>query len=233
MEEEFRKFLKKSGRSSSAVERCVRFVKDYQSYLKESREVTDINKSSPEDLEAYVSWKEESVGSKVKTYLWAIRYYYAFIGDEAMHRLSGEMRQERIEQKPFKIKDFRGIDSAHVRELADFGIRDVSQMLDAASTKKKREELSKKTGVPLDSILEIVKLSDLARVPGIKGVRARLYFDAGIDTLDKLADFDSRELRKLLVDFVESTGFDGIAALPKEIEYSIAKAKKLPRILQL
>lgn len=233
MEEEFRRFLKKSGRSPSAIDRCIRFVREYESYLKKNREGVDLDKSDPEDLEAFVAWGEESLGTKIKTYLWAIRYYYEFRGDVAMRRLSGELRQQRIERKPFKIKEFRGLDPAHVKKLEDVGIRDVVQMLEAGSTDKKRRDISKKTGVPSDSILEIVKLADLARVPGIKGVRTRLYYDAGIDTLDKLADSESKELRKLLVDFVESTGFDGIAALPKEIEYSIAKAKKLPRILQL
>ncbi len=233
MEREFRQFLKKSGRSPSAVDRCIRFVKEYEGYLKKNREGVDLDSSGPHDLEAYILWGEEKLGSKIKTHLWAIRYYYEFIGDEAMNRLASELRQQRIERKPFRIRDFRGIDPVHVKKLEGVGIQNVKQLLEAGSTDEKRRDLSKKTDVPLDSILEMVKLSDLARVPGIKGIRARLYYDAGIDTLDKLADSDPEELRSILVDFVDRTGFDGIAALPKEIEYSIDKARQLPRILKL
>ncbi|MDH5596160.1 MAG: DUF4332 domain-containing protein, partial [Candidatus Bathyarchaeota archaeon] len=80
--------------------------------------------------------------------------------------------------------------------------------------------------------LEFVKLSDLARILGIKGIRARLYFDAGVDTVEKMAEWNPKELRGMLIEFVERTGFDGIATLPKEAEFSVKKAKRLPRIVE-
>jgi hypothetical protein len=36
----------------------------------------------------------------------------------------------------------------------------------------------------------------------------------------------------MLIGFVEKTGFEGIAPLPKEAEFTIAEAKKLPRIVE-
>jgi hypothetical protein len=35
-----------------------------------------------------------------------------------------------------------------------------------------------------------------------------------------------------MIDFVERTGFDGIAPLPKEAEYTIESARKLPKIIE-
>lgn len=59
----------------------------------------------------------------------------------------------------------------------------------------------------MERILEYLKLSDLSRLGGLKGVRARLYYDSGVDTLDKLSSWDPEELRPMLIDFVRRTGF--------------------------
>jgi predicted RecB family nuclease len=50
--------------------------------------------------------------------------------------------------------------------------------------------LATQTGIPVEVVLELVKLSDLARLPGVKGIRARLYYDAGVDTVENLASFE-------------------------------------------
>ena len=105
-------------------------------------------------------------------------------------------------------------------------------MLEAGRTPQDRLALVEKTGVPLDVILEYVKLSDLARVPGTKGIRARLYHDAGVDTLEKMAGWDPVELRAMVISFVEQTGFDGIAPLPKEAASAVATAKRLPKLVE-
>ena len=83
-----------------------------------------------------------------------------------------------------------------------------------------------------DVILELVKLSDLARIPGVKGVRARLYCDAGVDTMEKMAEWRPEELRQMVDEFVERTGFEGIAPLPAEARFTVAQAKRLPKIVE-
>jgi hypothetical protein len=80
--------------------------------------------------------------------------------------------------------------------------------------------------------LEFVKLSDLARVQGLKNIRARLYYDAGVDTIEKLAACDPSELRELLIRFIEDSGFDGIAPTPKEARSAVKQARKLPIIVE-
>jgi len=77
-----------------------------------------------------------------------------------------------------------------------------------------------------------VKLADLSRIKGVKNVRARLYYDAGIDTVEKMARWNPEELRAHLIEFVKRTGFNGMAPLPKEARYTVETAKKLPRIIE-
>jgi hypothetical protein len=62
-------------------------------------------------------------------------------------------------------------------------------------------------------------------------VRARLYHEASLDTLDKMAAIEPEELRQKLVVFVEHTGFDGIPPTPKEVANTVAMASHLPRIV--
>ena len=65
----------------------------------------------------------------------------------------------------------------------------------------------------------------------MKGIRARLYCDAGVDPVEKLASWDPQELREMLIKIVEETGFDGIAPLPKEVRNTVESARVIERIV--
>jgi hypothetical protein len=78
-----------------------------------------------------------------------------------------------------------------------------------------------------------VKLADLARIPGVKGTRARLYFEAGIDSVEKIASLEPEEIRELVVDYVDQSGFEGVPTLAKEAVYTVEKARKLPKMVDL
>jgi hypothetical protein len=228
----FGQFLKRGGRSPNATARCIRCVGEFEGYLQEHRGGKGLQEAGPEDLEAFVAWIEETPKGSAKTYLWALGYYYECISDEAMRNLAGALRQERIERTPLSLQKFRGVNPDYVDRLAAAGIKNVVQMLEAGQTSSDRQALVEKAGVPIDAILELVKLSDLARVPGMKGIRARLYHDAGVDTIEKLAGWEPEDLRTMLAEFVEETGFEGIAPLPKEVAFSVATARRLPRIVE-
>jgi len=133
---------------------------------------------------------------------------------------------------PLKLKEFRGVNVADLTKLEKAGIRNANQMIEAGQTSTKRNELSVKTGVPVATILELVKLSDLTRIQGVKGIRARLYYGAGVDTMEKMAKWNPEELRAYLVEFVKKTGFKGIAPLPKEVKFTVETARRLPRIVE-
>ena len=105
-------------------------------------------------------------------------------------------------------------------------------MLEFGKTKSQKKDLSEKTGIDKKSILELVKLSDLARIPGLKKIRARLYFDAGLDTVEKIAQYETEELIHVLKDFIQTTGFKGIAPVSKEAASSISTARFILKIIE-
>jgi hypothetical protein len=160
--------------------------------------------------------------------------YFRFAGNEPLARLAGQIREQGIAKtrRPFKLRDFRGVDPQDVARLENIGVVTVDDMLAAGKTLPDRQQLSARTGVAPEAILELVKLSDISRVGAIKSVRARLYYDAGLDTPDKFARWEPEALRQMLVQWVEDTGFDGIAPLPKEIRNAIATARELPPMIQ-
>ena len=114
-----------------------------------------------------------------------------------------------------------------IEKLNRNGIKTVRQILEIGYTKEGRDKLSKITNIPVASILELVKLSDLARIPGVKKVRARLYYEAGLDTLEKIAVCDTEELRKIPAEYIKKTSFKGIPPTTKEAEHTVTMAKYL------
>ena len=132
----------------------------------------------------------------------------------------------------FKLSNFRGVQPEFITALEAQHIKNTDQLLRAGRTRHQRSSLARMTGIPEDAILELVKLSDLARLPGVKGIRARLYYDSGIDSVEKMASWEPEPLRIMVTNYVEKTGFDGTPPLPKEVSSTIANAKKLPKIVE-
>jgi hypothetical protein len=231
-EEEFRAFLKRGGRSKSAIARCIRFVKDFEHYLELNTDYKVLHEADAEALEGFINWIEKDPKASANTHLWALRYYFEFSNNEDLHYRAGIFREERIQRTAFPLRKFRDVNPEDIEKLEAVGIKNIDQMLKKGRTPGNRKELSQKTGVSQEAILELVKLSDLARIPGIKGIRARLYVDAGVDTVEKLAACDPKAFREMIVEFVERTGFDGIPTLAAEARFSVEKAKNLPKIVE-
>lgn len=233
-EDAFRKFLKQGGRKPHTVDGVVKIVRRYEAYLQKYADGKNIDQTTPEDLERYLDWFEKEENTPTNRQLWGIRYYYRFLGNRLMTRHASELREERTAKtrKAFRLRDFKGVNLDCVSKLEEAGIRDIEQMRTRGATRAQRHELTAELGAPEEAILELVKLSDLARIPGVKAIRARLYYDAGVDTLEKMARWDPEALRLMLIEFVEKTGFDGIAPLPKEAANSVKVASELPKVVE-
>lgn len=231
-EDSFRRYLKAGGRSSSAVQRAVLLVNQFAYFLKERQFGKQLDEADPDDLKTLVDWIESRPKSSAKTHLWAIYLYYKFTDNEIMSAAAEALRAQRLQRTPFPLKDFYGVNPDLVAKLAAVGIKDTEQMLKAGCNSEARRILSEYTGIPTEAILELVKLSDLARVPGIKSARARLYYEVGVDTTEKLAQCDPEALEGMLVAFVQHGGYEGIAPLPAEARTSVKRARELPKIVE-
>jgi hypothetical protein len=227
--EGFRQYLKRRGKKTHVVEGLIDQVTAFEAYLAkgcrgglESVDEDDVREHaqalSPRDRKARMR---------------GLALYYAYAGSVRLAEVASDLREKEIaaNRKSFKLRTFRGVDSEGVSRLEAAGISTVEQLLAAGKTARNRQGLAERTGASAAAILELVKLSDLSRLEGVKGVRARLYYDAGLDSVEKLAAWDPKALRKYLAEWVKSTGFGGMAPLPKEIRSTIARAQELPKVV--
>ena len=229
-EPEFRSFLKKNKRKDSAIDQIVEFVGAFQTFLQTHYTDKSIDQTTIEALESYVSWLESETGELASKPLWALRYYFDFVGNKELSDLAGELRGERIKRKPYRIASFRGVNPEYITRLDQLYIENIDQMLDAGRTPKLRQELSEKTGIPIDAILEFVKLCDLARLRAVRSVRARLYHDASLIP-EIIAAWEPEDLHVMLAEWVEQNHFDGIPPLPKEVQNLVKDAQRLPKLV--
>jgi hypothetical protein len=193
-EESFIYCLRKGGRSETAAIRCVNSVSTFDNFINEETVCASLSYASSDEIDKFVSWADNQSKPKTKTYLWGLIYYFGYESKNELKEYARYLRQQRIVRKPFRLVDFRGVSPEYTGKLASIGIVTVNDLLESGARKEQRRNLAQETDIPEDAILDFVMLSDLARIPGIKGIRARLYVDAGIDSVEKRAASDPKEL---------------------------------------
>ncbi len=232
IESEFRKYLKRRGKRPAVVDRNVRVLKGFISYLLEKRE-KNLDSASTDDLDAFVM-EIEGKKQSAKGHLYVLMNYYHFQGNGDLLSHARTLREERTKKarRIFPIKEFLNIKQDHVKKLATVGIKNVAQMLENGKTKKQRERLAKQLDIPEEAILELVKLSDITRVGYVKKKLSRLYYDAGLDSPAKIAEFEPKQLHEFFVDFVRESGWNGMVPNPSDLVNNIKNASKLSKIVE-
>ncbi|MFW9997715.1 MAG: DUF4332 domain-containing protein [Candidatus Odinarchaeota archaeon] len=230
-EDEFRTFLKQKKKPDATIDSYINRVKAFENYLAAKDNKKGLDEVTREDMEnfAFIWGKEKRINTYL--YLWGIQYYYLYKNDLNMHKTADEIK-EWVQLEKYKLKEFQDVKKEYIEMLGSTGIRTAKQILEKGRTPAGRNELAKQSGVPLDYILELVKLSDLARIGGLKKKRARLFHDARLDTLDKIAKLEVKELIDILDEFIKETGLEQRGASLSEAEHTISMANFLQRIVE-
>jgi len=228
-EQGFKRYLKKTGHNEKRCESEVRNVKKFEDYLS-SHKNKKMGAETPEDLGDFVNWAEGK-REKVNVLLWVLNRYYSCVSNDLMICSVNELLGSNY-LKEYNLKDFLGVNHQHTQALGEEGVFTCEHMLKVGRTEEGRKKLAEKTGVPLSAVLELVKLADMSRIVGLKSKRARLYYDAGLDTLDRIAKSDPEKMQRMFVEFVERTGFDGSPPTSSEAVFTVKLAKYLPRVVK-
>jgi hypothetical protein len=229
-EERFITFMIANKKPEGNIKHYLEHVRAFEEYLASHKGGKDVDDATAEDLKSFAIWGvEESIN--VYRHMWGIRNYYQSVPNENMVCASREV-MEMVKMDTRKLKEFPGVDMVCVDKLASMGIKTAKQILDAGRTQKDREELAENLGIPSSCILDLVKLSNLARLPGLKKVRGRLFFDGGLDTLDKIAAIEPEEVKEILQAFIDRTGFEGSSPTLSEADSAVTMARYLPRIVE-
>jgi len=226
--EGFIQFLKKKGKERS-VPHYLKLLEVLEKYLNENTKHKDLDEISKEELKDFITKSKDNY--KSYQYLRPIRDYYRFRENEEMEYLCNEYMGS-ICLETYKISQFMGVDKEVTTKLKKIGIVTAHQMLEKGATIEGRKKIVEQTDIPDERLLELAKLSNLARVPGHKAKRARLYLDAGIDTLEKMAKLTAEELISKSEEYIQKSGFAGSAPIYADAKFSVENAKRLKDVVE-
>jgi glutaredoxin-related protein len=224
-EDKFTVYMKQAKKPPATIKGYANSIKLYEDFLQKHEKVNCLEDSQPKNLKAFVDWGTEK-GENVYRHFWGIRVYYEFIQRPNMDNKVREW-MEYLQNETRKLREFPKVDKNSVKKLSAMGISTVNQFIQAANTPEKREILSQESGAPLEAILELYKLSELSRLPGLKKVRGRLFYEGGLDSLSVIAAMEAEEVHTTLQEYIDRTGFDGLAPTVGEAQLTIDMAKFL------
>ena len=125
----------------------------------------------------------------------------------------------RYVPKPFNLTDLPGVDPQHIEKLAAVGIKNAKHLFKRAKSRNDRADLARLVDVPSSDLLELVKLSDLARIGGVGPIFARLLYEAGADSLEKFLERSPDELLERLQAVNKEKNYTRLIPSLKDIEY--------------
>ena len=235
-EDGFRTFLKKQRRSEGTIAQCIRLCREFDSFLGEHRNRIALDAAQLEDLHAFITWKKGQHKS-VNSYLWALYRYYDYTSNTPMLKLAANLRQSEIElkrgkRKSLKLKDIQDISEDQLKKLAEIGITDVEGILTNGQTRAEREVLAIRGHLSLEEVLKLVKIADLTRIVDIKGIRVRLLYETGIDTIEKLSTCDPEKLHEKLITVNSEKHILKRHPTKNEAKYWVTQAKQLEKLVE-
>lgn len=96
--------------------------------------------------------------------------------------------------KPISLKDFPTVTPENACKLDQIGIKNTRQLFPNVLTPKERYEFAQKNQIAYEDILELTKLTDVARLKWVGPKFAALLITSPYDTVQKVAGSDYEEL---------------------------------------
>ncbi len=129
----------------------------------------------------------------------------------------------------YPLTQIEGMTTFAASKLKKLGIRTTDGLLKAAGTVKGRKELSAKTSISEQQLLNWANICDYMRIPGMGKAKAGLLRAAGVTTVRELAFRNPSRLAQNMKDV--NTRRKLVRILPSEssVEQLIAEARKLDR----
>lgn len=134
--------------------------------------------------------------------------------------------------KERKLKEIDCISEKYISLLQDSGIKTSSQILLKFKCHEEILRASEKYGIPYSEMYKIACLCDLMRLPGVKCVRAELYFNCNIRSITDMAKQDLINIKEYIYHYIEDTNSKKSVPLNKELKTQISWAKVMPIILE-
>ena len=131
----------------------------------------------------------------------------------------------------YPLSQIEGMTAFAASKLKKLGIRTTEALLEAAHTAKGRKDLSAKTGISEQQLLEWANFCDYMRIPGMGKAKTGLLRAAGVTTVRELALRNPARLAQNMKDINTRRKLVHVLPSEKSVEQIIQKARKLqPKI---
>jgi hypothetical protein len=96
--------------------------------------------------------------------------------------------------KPIQLKDFPGVDPDVIQKLDQIGIKHTKQLFPYILTREDRCAFAEQNQLADDDILELTRLTDIARLKWVGPKFAKLLIESPYNTVEKIANSDCEAL---------------------------------------
>ena len=108
--------------------------------------------------------------------------------------------------KPINLKDFPGVDMGVIQTLEQQGIKNTKQLFPHVLTPESREVFAEENQIVAEDLLELTKLTDVARLKWVGPKFARLVIESPYDTVENIAGSDYEEFYRAIMRVNEEKG---------------------------
>ena len=135
--------------------------------------------------------------------------------------------------KPIKLKDFPGVDLEAVSKLEQIGIKNTFQLFPEVLTPQNRSEFALENQIEDEDLLDLTKLTDVARLKWVGPKFARLLVESDYDTVEKIANSDYEKLYLDLMRINEiSNIYKGSLGMDDLKDWVNVVIQDVPRVIQ-
>ncbi len=131
-------------------------------------------------------------------------------------------------RKPNRIKDFPETSEEIMSKLEKHGIKNTHHLFERIITQEDRAQLSKQTGISNKEILRLTRLTDLSRIRWVNHTFAYVLYEAGYDTLEKVANANPDQLYATIKKLNAERNFYPAHIGLNDMKMLVESAKMLP-----
>jgi hypothetical protein len=130
--------------------------------------------------------------------------------------------------RPVKLAELPGVSAEEIEMLRKAGIGTNQQLLLQAAGDETLVDLARRTGVPQEMLLEMVRLSDLCRIIGVGPVFARILLEAGIESVHAFVNAQPEKILERVDAVIEAKQYVQASVTINDIQYCLESARLLP-----
>lgn len=123
------------------------------------------------------------------------------------------------EVKAIGIDKLEVFSEDEIKKLKELNIKTTKNLYENLLTKSQRSDISKKTGISEDTLIEALRVTDLMRINGVGLTFVKLFQGVGVDSVEDYKKFGAEEILKIFNEVNEQKKLTKVKLGIKDMEY--------------